>query len=167
MELNNIQLPSFLVAELYKNSLVETSEKISQNESLSDNINWKYLGNNEKNIMIIVDYNDSVHLPDEKFDFLSNMLSACKLSIGDVAIMNVQNHSGLSYKDLITNFKSKVVLLLGVEPAMIGLPLNFPQFQVQSFSGQTYLFTPHLDDVEKDKVIKSKLWVCLRRIFGV
>ena len=170
MELNHIELPPFLVAELYKNSIIETSDNnvtFEQEKISPSNVKLKYLGNNEKNILIIVEYNNAVHLPDEQLNFLTNMLAACKLGIGDTAIVNINKNSQMTYKESLDFFKSKIILLFGVEPSAFGLPVNFPHFQVQTFSGKTYLFTPALDDVEKDKVIKSKVWVCLRRIFGI
>lgn len=167
MEVNNIQLSPFLVTELYKNSLVESSEKIDSTAETSNNITWKYLGNNEKNVLIVVNYHDAVHLPDTQLDFLSKLLSACKLSIGDTAILNIRQNTGITYKTAYEHLRSKNVLLFDVEPTLLGLPLNFPQFQVQSFSGQTYLFAPSLNELEENDLLKSKLWVCLRRIFGV
>lgn len=169
MELNHIELPASLLTELYKFSLIETpkDKPFDQREKNPSDIQWKYLGNNQKNILLIVDYKDAVHLPDEQLDLLTNMLSACKLSLGDVSIVNINNHRGVFYREFCDFFKSKIVFLFGIDPVSLGLPVSFPQFQVQSFSGQTYLFTPPLNEIEENKVNKSKLWVCLRRIFGI
>jgi hypothetical protein len=169
MDLNHLELPASLVADLYKSSLIETDQLPAklQPEKIETGTGWKYLGNNGKNILILVKYDNSVHLPDEQLSFLINMLSACKIGVADVAIMNLNNHPEASYKELLDHFKSKIVFLYGVEPAVIGLPISFPHFQVQSFSNCTFLFTPGLEELDKDKVLKSKLWVCLRRIFAV
>ncbi len=169
MELNNIQLSPFLISELYKRSLVETENKNEkpQQEYGTPDLNWKYLGNNEKNVFIVVNNNNSVHLPDKELEFLSKLLSACKLSIGDVVIVNFDQNPSITYKVATDHFNSKTILLFDVEPPILGLPLNFPHFQVQSFSGQTYLFAPPLSELEENNLLKSKLWVCLRRIFGI
>jgi len=47
------------------------------------------------------------------------------------------------------------------------MPLSFPEFQVQAFNNCIFLHTPVLEVLETDKVLKSKLWVCLKRMFGV
>lgn len=181
MKLNDIHLSSSVIADLYKSSLIEinqTSDQVSKeviatnnNMIVSDNYQneWKYLGNNKKNILILVKYdNDNcIHLPDDHLNFLINMLSACKISLDDVAIMNLHNHPQASYNEIINQFKSKIVFLFGVEPIVIGMPISFPHFQVQSFSKCTFLFTPEMEDLKKDNVFKSKLWVCLRRIFSI
>ena len=55
---------------------------------------------------------------------------------------------------------------MALHPAMLDLPVNFPHFQVQSFNNSTFLFTPSLHEIQ-NTILKSKLWVCLRRIFNV
>jgi hypothetical protein len=43
-----------------------------------------FLGNNSKQILIALQYNDISYLPDYDLKFLSGILSACKLSLNDV-----------------------------------------------------------------------------------
>ena len=54
MSLNNIQLKSNLLADLYKDSLVETNTK-----TMPAKRQVKYLGNNQKKVLVIVSH-DSV-----------------------------------------------------------------------------------------------------------
>ena len=173
MNINDIQLPAKLVADLYRSSLVETdgnhpsdpsTEKMEETGSGTE---WKWLGDNRRNILVIVQQTDAVHLPDKELDFLTAMLSACKLGLADVAIVNRNNHPQASYKELAGFFKSKIVLLFDVEPAAFGLPINFPHYQLQAFANATFLFSPSLSELENDKLQKSKLWVCLKRLFNL
>jgi len=168
MSLNDIQLPVSTIAELYHLSLIEDNEVLvhaGTNTSAPDT--HKYLGDNKKNILIAVDYADVVFLPDEELSFLTKLLAACKLSLADVAIVNRNNHKEKNYKELVLTFKSRIVFLFGIEPASFGLPVSFPHFQIQPFSNATFLFAPTLDQCNKDALLKSKLWVCLRRIFVI
>ncbi len=173
MGLNDITLPPALVADLYKNSLIETGEKNAIDQpavvakAKAEEAEWKHLGNNRKNILVIVNSDNAVHLPDDELELLTSMLTACKLSLDDVAIINLYNYSEASYKKLIDFFRSKIVLLFGIEPAAFGLPINFPHFQLQAFANNTFLYSPSLKDLGNDKVIKSKLWVCLKRLFNL
>jgi hypothetical protein len=179
MDLNHIRLPASVVADLYHKSLIDTTgtlsgskvEKTSVAKTLiagvPGNTGLKYLGENRKNILIIVNHADAVYLPDDELGFLTGILNACKLSIGDVAIVNFNNHPDVSYKELTNHFKSRNVFLFGVEPATFGLPMSFPHFQVQSFANNSFLFSPVLKELENDKLLKSKLWICLKRIFGI
>jgi hypothetical protein len=174
MNLNSVQLPDFVVAELYKNSLVDlgiNSPKIMpvapQEETVDEGNKWKYLGENRKNILIVVDYSGSFYLPDEDLTFLTTMLSACQLSLADVAIVNRNNNAGINYREYLSQLAAKVVFLFGIEPAVFGLPVNFPHFQLQPFSQATFLYSPALDEIRQDNLLKSKLWVSLKRLFNI
>jgi hypothetical protein len=68
---------------------------------------------------------------------------------------------------MIAQFSSKIIFLFGIDPVSFGLPVNFPQFQLQPFASATFLFSPPLDELRKDELLKSKLWVCLRRLFAI
>jgi len=179
MSLNNIQLNPSLLTDMYRTSLVETKENVLAEEKKHARaaietdtkdpkaVSWKYLGEYKKNILIIVRYNDVPFLPNEQLNFLTSVLSACKLNLGDVAIFNIANVPSASYKDLQEKFKSSFTILLGLTPEEFEMPLSFPEFQVQAFNNCTFLHTPVLEVLETDKVLKSKLWVCLKKMFGV
>ena len=126
-----------------------------------------FLGNNGKNISIIVQYPGIPHLPDNTLEFLTRMLQACKLGLGDVAIQNLGDQTTIVGNDITDQLSSKIVLLFGITPADFGLAINFPEFQVQALAGITYLYAPPLEICQSEKLIKSKLWVCLQRIFGI
>ena len=168
MSLNNIQLPAFAIADLYHFTLIETDEIAAKTETTAiASGDEKYLGENKKNILIIVDFADATFLPDKELSFLTNMLTACKLSLADVVILNINKSREKNYKELISTFKSRIVFLFGIEPVSFGLPVTFPHFQIQPFANATFLFTPLLKECENDALLKSKLWVCLRRIFAI
>jgi hypothetical protein len=174
MNLNDIKLPASLVASLYHHTLVEGPEQLQKEPTRiavpaekNPEPEWKYKGGNRKNILVILDYRNDTYLPENETNFFSGILTACKLDLQDVAIINMNNHPDATYKELMNYFKSKTLLLFGVEPASIGLPLSFPHFQVQSFANATFLFAPVLKELEDDKLLKSKFWVCLRKVFGI
>lgn len=193
MSLNDIKLTPELIVELYPSSLVDNTPTIGQihagnttaseiettspivtnsgpstiPEENNEEGKWKSLGNNRKNILILVRSTDAVFLPDKQLDFLTSMLSACKLSMDDVAIININKYPDSSYKELLPVFKSKIVLLFDIDPASIGLPLNFPHFQLQPFANTTFLYSPSMDDLENDRLLKSKLWVSFKRLFNL
>lgn len=180
MSINNIKLTGALLSELYRNTLIEepgiVSQKKTEQEPFKESIeqgsarsknSFKWLGNNNKNILVMVKYPESVHLPDAGLKFLTGILGACKLGLDDVAILNLFNHPETTFKGLSSYFQSRVVLLFDIEPSSIELPLNFPHFQLQAFANSTFLYSPCLEELEQDKVLKSKLWVCLKRLFNL
>lgn len=171
MNLNRIQLPASVVASLYKHSLVEIDTgSPSKNIPFSldkSGDRWKYLGENKRNILIVVDYKNVFYLPDDELSFLTGMLTACKLSLADVAIVNRNNYNDANYKELIAQFACKIVFLFDIDPPSFDMPVNFPHFQLQPFAHATFLFIPSLGEMKKDSLLKSKLWLCLRRLFNI
>ena len=192
MTLNNIQLSPSLLTNMYRSSLIEANEAqktrkkavgespminpvISKNDILAkDPIapdsyrdGWKYLGEYKKNILLVVRYQTATYIPDEPLNFLTSVLGACKLSLGDIAILNLTNAPSVLHKDIQNKFTSSVTILFGLTPEELEMPVNFPEFQVQAFNNCTFLHTPTLEKLETDKVLKSKLWVCLRKMFNL
>jgi hypothetical protein len=162
MSLNTIKLKPQLIADLYPETLVA-----SIGGSTSSASRPRFLGNNEKNIMVIVAYEGMPFLPDPAFNLLTSILSACKLSIADIAIVNKTSMDPDHLLPLMEELEARYVLLFGAAPLTIGLPINFPQFQLQQFNKRTYLYSPTLEELENDKAIKMKLWNCLKAAFGL
>jgi hypothetical protein len=181
MDINHIELPASVIVDMYQSSLIDSNEtvvtetavtEVSKKEKIEvvDTIStqqWKSLGSNNKNVLIILNTTEAVHLPDNELTFLTGILGACKLNLADVAIVNLNNHPEASYKELASFFKSKIVFLFDTEPAAFGLPMSFPHYQIQAFAGSSFLYSPSLKELENDRVEKSKLWVCLKRLFNL
>jgi len=172
MSLNTIKFETTDIALLFKNSLVEidTEQQILPKTNVdadSATSRWKYLGENKKKTLVIVRYSDAVHVPDKQLSFLTKLLAACNLNLADVAILNFQDHSSSEFNEILNFFKPKVVLLFNIEPAEFGMPMIFPQFQVQGFKNVVFVSSPSLQVIEPDKTLKGKLWICLKKIFNL
>lgn len=186
MSLNDIKLQPRLISDLYANTLIDTSASNVPDAPKSEPPAEKpapspvaappkeapapggtsFLGRNEKGILILVSKDDAVYLPDGELNFLTNILSACQLSLADVAIVNwktAHTELGALQQQLGTRF----ILLFDVSPLDAGLPINFPHFQIQQFDGRTYLSSPALADVEKDVTVKRQLWPSLKKMFSI
>ena len=168
MDLNTLQLTTHTLTDLYKNSIVALdNEPVRNIEAANADPAIKFLGENRKNILIVVNYPDNPYVPDEQLNLLTNFLAACKMNLSDVAVFNLYPYLTHDHSVILQFFKSKVIFLFAVEPGSLSLPINFPHFQLQQFNGTTYLFSPSLNEIGQDPVLKSKLWVCLRRIFNI
>lgn len=166
MSLDNIQFPPFLIQELYKNSLVEfdAKEQVEKNLPISS---FNILGNNRSRVIIVVENDETLYLPDDQLNFLLGILSACKLTKEDVAIININKNKAVSYKAIALELKAEKIILFGVSPDQIDLPLEFPFYQIQQYDKQTYVTAAKLPDIEKDKAEKTKLWNCLKQVFAI
>ena len=158
MGLNDITLSARNVLDLYPSSLIE---KFANRKEQT----FKFLGKNERNILILVSKEDVPFIEEAELSFLSSVLTACKLSLADVAVVNLNNLPGADYRLFIDQLQSKTILLFDVDTKTIDLPFNFPHFQVQQFEQVNYLSAPSLNSVEKEKALKTQLWNCLKNIF--
>jgi hypothetical protein len=191
MSFNNIQLPGIVIAGLYKKGIiqgepetvaatapavapvatapVQPAEVTTASPSPAA-ATYKLLGNNRQQVVIVVRFPGEVFLPESHLQMLTKMLGACKLNLGDVAIVN-EATQGIDINLLKEQLHPKKLLLFGVTPEETGLPLNFPPFKDQEYAGCVYLCAPGLDqlnmDNEEGKTLKKKLWESLKKLFGV
>ena len=163
MSLNNIILPALSIVELYKNSLVNIEDTGTEKPALQGLL--PVLGKNSKHVIIVVSNNEAAFLPDDELNFLLDILSACSLNMDDVGIVNLKKSKAFSYHQLIEDLKAEKILLFGIKPENIDLPLSFPQYQLQQYNQQVYLAAPALLNLQSDKEEKRKLWNCLKQIF--
>ena len=218
MHFENVQLPSSVIAELYKQSLVvlEDVQPVNKNErvntrivlpeplvlkvakeeidyakeenesmpwpiatqTLPETLNpgdnktvtapFKYLGGFEKQVAIVVAEHYHPNIGDEDLAFLSKLLTACKLSLKDVAIINVVSNPNAD--QLWQLMPPAVMLMFDVDPGTVGLPFRRPHFEVQKWAGARFMNAPDLEkfrigDEFEVKMLKTKLWLCLQNIF--
>lgn len=159
MSLNNISLPSQLLAGLYQNALVESNARpVPQKKAVS------YLGKNGKNILILVNHKSVPFLPDKELAFLTTVLSACGLDLSHVAIVNWQK---AEEKDdtVLQQLSPQQILFLDVLPGVAGLSSDAPEYTVQKAGAVQFVYAPSLTQIEKTKQAKSQLWLALKQLF--
>jgi len=164
MSLDNIQLSALLVEKLYSKALVDLNTvKAVPQKTAGPVFNW--LGNNEKNILIVVNEPAAAYLPDSDLKLLVGILTACKLSMADVALLNFNNNTHADYSSLNAALNPSTIILFGIEPGHLDFPLHFPHFQLQPYNGQHYLCSPALAQLSADVSLKKQLWLSLQKHF--
>lgn len=185
-----IQLPDFLLVDLFKDNLVLCDEKTTTKRAIAiaqekpvlatvkiptkrqENIAPKkwFLGDNKKQILILVKDIEAMYLRDEWLQFLTNILGACKLNIGDVAIVNYANNP-INFTTLNEQLNPQFYLLFDVISQDIQLPFTVPNYQLQKFGNATFLLAPSLalmqGNTDAVKMEKSRLWLSLKKLFNI
>ncbi|HEX4373899.1 MAG TPA: hypothetical protein VHZ50_11405, partial [Puia sp.] len=82
MSLDNIHLSQKITSALYNDVLVDA--KKTENTFP----HYKFLGNNQKKITFVVQSHDVVFVEEKHLSFITKMLEACKMNIGDIALVN-------------------------------------------------------------------------------
>jgi hypothetical protein len=192
MKFEEIQLPPNYIASLYKDTLVVIEQPnrnlsnsfkeenlmkepaASKNKNVEDaasNSNINYLGNNEKQIAILLDDETAPIIREEWLQFIANILSACKLNLGDVVIINLHNQS-ITYKHLQQKLNTKYCIVFTLALQKINLPFIIPTYQIKEFNGCTYLPVEPLQnylvaDGQKSSQAKRNLWNGLKSMFHI
>ena len=168
----NERLPGFVLAELFRKSLVIAEDPASQTSSKDDiknPVNW-FLGSYEKKIVVLVNDPENLFLDDSSLQFLTGILTACKLNLGQVALINFNKHP-VSYKRLKKDLQPQSLLLFGISAMQIELPFDMPEYKVQSYDNCTILIAPPLQILnsiaEETKKQKAMLWNCLKKMFDL
>ena len=86
--------------------------------------------------------------------------------MADIALVNYTKNKP-TYTVLKEEIKATIVLLFGVAPGTIDLPLAFPFYQLQKYNNQQYLYAPHLKELMSNKEEKTKLWNSLKIVFSL
>lgn len=170
-------LPPFLIASLYKRSLV-----IVPNAGIPlqpdpkphtpiepKPVQW-YLGENKKKVTIVVNQQATAYLTDEQFALLTGILKACKLNMADVAIVNLA-HAHKNFLQLNQSLDTRYLLLFDVTTAAIQLPFSIPLYQLQAYDQCQILQAASLQSMLGDDAAsrdeKMKLWNALRKMFAL
>jgi hypothetical protein len=170
-------LPAFLLASYYKNKLViPTQSKPAAISAVvkpphlpAAETRW-YLGENKKQVTIVVNQSSVAFLTDDQFTLLTGVLKACKLNMADVSIVNLAN-SAKNFTQLHQTLNTRFLLLFDVATSSIDLPFSIPLYQLQSYDQCQILQATSLDTMLGDgtaaKDEKMKLWNGLRKMFSV
>ncbi len=125
--------------------------------------NYKYIGDNNKSILILVNETDFDILNNADMLALNKLLSARKLEQKDVAILNIQKNAHLNFTHLKTFFGFNKLLLFGINPKdleITGIVAN----QICTFEGIPTLGTWHLKIMQLDEKKKLTFWAEFKKL---
>jgi len=172
-----MSLPAFLVASLYKNTLVILPNTASQAAPIAKltkpetakPVQW-FLGENNKKVTILVNQKETAYLTDQQFTLLTGILKACKLNMADVAIVNLAQ-GAYNFIQLNQLLDTRYLLLFDVTTAAIDLPFSIPLYQLQAYDHCNILQAASLETMLGETAAardeKMKLWNALRKMFGL
>lgn len=162
--LNDIRLTPGMLADLFGQSLVAPIDNTRVKKTGPEpRIDIKFLGSNNRHIMVAVSDDRHTFLPETDLAFLTKMLDACKLNVGDVAIVNMATQPG-TLEGIAEELGAEKLLCFGVVPGKTS-------FERETVSGRQIVYAPALGEMNKDtpdaKQLKTKLWVSLKQLFGL
>ncbi|HEY0610440.1 MAG TPA: hypothetical protein VGD35_12305 [Chitinophaga sp.] len=163
MSFDQLQLDPYLLARIYTQPIIpgKSTPVVNEQNPLPK---VKFLGENQKNIVLFIQNENGAYLNDELFNLLTNILNACKLGMQDVALVNTAQAPASSLTMWQQAINMRQCVFFGITPASLGLePL--PAYQIHAAAGVQLLFSDTLEIIAIDKLLKGKLWNGLKQLF--
>jgi hypothetical protein len=178
MSFEHIQLTDDQLAELYGKQLVvvekdgnpvKTETKTAQPAPTIEPVATTaplqgITGKNKRNFVWLVEEHYFPYLNDADFQFLGDVLTACKMNMEDIALVNVANNRN-HFDELVQQLQPKFIIASGVQ--VDALPIQPADYRVQQQQGYLLCCTETLEAIRNDKSKKSKLWLALKQMLGL
>ena len=123
---------------------------------------YKYIGDNLKSILILVNELEADILKKEDLLALNKMLAARKLEQKDVAILNIQKNTHLTFQELKDFFGFNKLLLFGINPIDLGIS-GIVANQICTFQNTQVLGTWHIKQMQLDEKKKLTFWTEMKK----
>ncbi len=154
MGIDQIRLSEELIKSLYPETLVGGTAF--------------FLGKNHKRISFLVYCHEFEFLPEDQIVFLHKMLSACKLSLDDITVINTARVS-LTLDDLRQRWQPTTIFLWGIRPDSLNPGTDLPDFTISTIDGISIIQVPTPDILIGNDAtgqdLKQRLWTCLKKLF--
>jgi hypothetical protein len=175
MGIDNIRLSPSLIAALYPETLVDTTEEVDGHPpkqvgaaSLEPVTVYPFLGENLRFVSFLVGYPGHDFIPDEQLSFLRRMLGACKLNLEDVAIVNT-SRTPVRLDILKKQLQPLTIFLWGVPSSSIGVKTDLPEFTISDMDGISVIPVHSTDLMSGESAggieLKKRLWSVLQKLF--
>jgi len=123
-------------------------------------VEFKYMGSNKKNFLIMVHYADKEFMDDAHLTALENILKRMELYMDDVAILNIANHAAITLEEATNYFSPEKILLMGQKalPQNMAAPmLNQPEQLENSRTLYSFSFDEMMSSNENKRVFWEQM----------
>jgi hypothetical protein len=136
---------------------------ISHQDQVTPTVDFKFIGNNQKKVLILVNDPGYEVSTETGREILRNLVTAMNLKTNDFALLNYAQYAGSTFSELQKFFSSKVMLIFGIEPSQLSLP-DLPKNVKVSQQETTLIFTANLNKLNDDPQGKKMLWNSLKQL---
>lgn len=177
MGINQLQLSAELIAALYPDSLVriENSDPVknpagAKKLDLPENRDYSFLGKNLRSICFLVFYPDEEFIPGGQLVFLKKILSACKCSMDDIALINT-SRTPVQMDAIRRQFNPRIIFFWGAGSAPAGILQKFPDMVISIWENIFILPVIQANqmssDLPENQELKRNLWASLKKLFSL
>jgi DNA polymerase III psi subunit len=124
---------------------------------------FKYVGANERNILILVYDTEHPVSSIAGRQLLGMILKSINLDRNDCALLNYASCEGADFTQLHAFFQPQYVFSFGVTPNQLGLP-GATSNSIVTQADSKLIFSSNLDALSEDPATKKLLWASLKQI---
>jgi hypothetical protein len=177
MGIDDLTLTPGLVASLYPETLIVTKELYQDSDKEQAgltpdprNTGYPYLGKNLQSICFLVSYPDSEFMPEPQLAFLQKILTACKFTVDDIAIINT-GLKQVDMNDLKKGMDPRFIFLWGSGLDVTGIDQELPDLVITTWQNISLVRVEKTALMPGDKpeamALKRNLWICLKKLFNL
>jgi hypothetical protein len=160
-----------IITAIGKAAMVSTSNNEVVNEQKTIPTQpLKFLGDHLKKIVVLVNDKEAVHLNETNLGLLSSILNACKLTLADIALVNMASQP-ISIHEILTTLPSQLVLSFDLSSEQLKIKLPKTLYKPIVLGETQILFSSSLQSMQGGdqaaKLEKSKLWNALKLLFNL
>jgi hypothetical protein len=177
MGINDLTLTPGLVAALYPETLIVTKELYQDSDKgqaglTPDPLNtvYPYLGKNLQSICFLVSHPDSEFIPEPQLAFLQKILTACKFTLDDIAVINTGRRQ-VDMNNLKKGMDPRFIFLWGTGLDVTGFDQELSDMVMTTWQNislvrveKTALMS---GDTPEAMALKRNLWICLKKLFNL
>jgi len=143
---------------------VATLPEVDEPEAIyNTNFDFKYLGKNEKSILILVNDSQNPVSTPQGTELLRKLVLSINLKNADFALVNYAAYNTAKFEHLHSFFACKMVISFGVPPITLGLSEQL-RHQLNVINEIKMIFTHNLHDLDTDIPAKKALWGTLKNL---
>ena len=159
------------IASIGKEAIASTpANEVVNEQKTTPTLPLKFLGDHLKKIAVIVNDTEAVYLNETDLGLLSSILNACKLTLADIALINLAQQP-LSLHEILETLPSQLVLVFELTGAQLKIKLPTTLYKPIVLGETHILFSASLKSMQgadqTAKVEKSKLWNALKLLFKI
>jgi hypothetical protein len=177
MGIDDLTLSPALVAALYPETLMVTKELSGDLDIANSGLTpdpgetgFPFLGKNLQRCCFLVSYPDHEFIPEPQLAFLQKILTACKFSLDDIAIINTGQKQAEINK-LIKQFDPRIIFLWGTGLDVTGISRKLPDMTITAWQNISIVPVEKTGIMLKDNpegiALKRDLWICLKKLFNL
>jgi len=124
---------------------------------------YKYLGQNKKHLLILVNYQHEEYIAEAHLKALESTLVRKGSALDDAVVLNMAKYPVSTYNDLLTEFKPERILVLGANATpggLTGTVLN----QSVNLGGKMVLYTYSFDEMMGNKDKTRTFWEQMKNL---